>query len=676
MFYYDNRSIMKLAKDPENFFVFYSNWIKEAECDAALSVLKISSLYYQRFSEQEEDDFNCYFGRCVYQLLQFFPVHRDRILQVERDCLLIHQAYNNFFRRIRVMNNRYQKNVGEENKLNAFLIFAEINLSIINSLLRKVPTERIESIFPVLVRMDGLPFSENVTPEDIKSIDMIFDQVSSYTSGIFKNLRHLNPLDLSYHCSEKAIRMTGCWLKEWDDFDSLNRISELFRFCNAEINNSDPQKIFLKVDKSCPYMAYEVARSRFTMRGTNLYFEIQQLLEKNPNFVEELKPIFPEWVNENDFFSIAFFSEMENMSPEDLHIEYGGVTIYAWIHAYEMLVALAKREMEKRFKKKTPGSLQLKEWVIYRKRDAWIKFFSEGGLSQTTSALVTDYFTFDNKALDINDCPLLPCGDDLFMMPSIISESSATRSLLSLFSAKDISIDDKGKIHERQFIQRVRDAGICAAPLFVRKNYDCDCAMVIDEHLFFIELKSNGHPVYFNRYYQTLVNINGDNSGMDKKASWIQQVTRYSDYYAIRLELVRNALNLPENWQPKGLHKMVITTSMLGDVYHQDGCYIVDKTAFFSFIDRLVGNTTELKNGTRVLKKHEGAHFYHGEITIDKMLGFLDTLPSITAKRHRVQLRAMNVECGKLNLTYPFFDIWPAFEKVVQEDGSEAVVML
>ncbi|MDE9491623.1 hypothetical protein [Xenorhabdus bovienii] len=339
-------------------------------------------------------------------------------------------------------------------------------------------------------------------------------------------------------------------------------------------------------------------------------------------------------------------------------------------------MALAKQEMEKRFQRLMPGSLQLKEWVIYRTRDEWIHFFAEGGLSWTTAALVIDYFTFDNKALDMNDCPLLPCSDGLCLMPSIVSMSSATRSLLSLFSAKNISIDDKGKSHERQFIQRVRKARICAAPLSVRKNYDCDCAMVIDDHLFFIELKSNGHPVHFNRYYQTLVNINGDHAGLGKNSSWIKQVTRYADYYATRPELVRNSLNLPAKWQPKGLHKMIITTSVLGDVYHQDGCYVVDKTAFYSFIDRLAGNTTELKNGTRTLIKHESDHFYHGEITIDKMLGFLDALPSITAKRRRVQQLAYNVQCGKLNLTYPFFDIWPAFETVVQEDGSEAVAML
>lgn len=676
MVYYDTRSIKKLAQNGEQFVAFYDRWINEIDFESALNVLKISALYYQRYSQQSAEDYSHYFGRCVYQLLKRFPDHRDKILQTECECQTIHQAYNNFFRRIRIMNNRLDKATGSETKLNAFLIFSEISLSITSSIVKNIPSARLTSIFPVTFQIDKLPVSEDVTPEDMKSIDMIFDQICSYTGHIFNKLRHKYSLNLEYQCSEQAVMTTGNWIKEWDDFDSLNRISDLFRFCQAKINLTDPQNVSLHVDENCAYKSYEVARSRFTMRGVNVYNETKNLLEKNPDFVTKLKPVIPDWISENDFFSIVFFCEMENMSPEDLYIEYGGVMIYAWIHAYEMLVALAKQEMEARFKRRTPGGLRLKDWVIYRTRDEWIRLFAEGGISWTAAKLVTDYFTFDDRALDINDCPLLPCDEGLCLMPSIVSMSSTTRSLLSLFSSKKIPLDDKGKCHERQFVKRVRAARICAAPLPVRKDFDCDCAMVIDDHLFFIELKSNGHPLHFNRYYQTLVNILGDGAGLRKNASWMKQVTRYADYYSARPELIRKALNLPEKWQPKGFHKMIITTSVLGDVYHQDGCYVVDKTAFYSFIDRLPGQTTELKNGKRRLIKHDSDHFYHGEITIDKMLGFLDALPTIRAKRRRVQQLTYNVRCGDTDLTYPFFDIWPAYETVIQEDGSKVVIFL
>ena len=674
MIYYDARVIKKLAEDAEGFVVFFQGWINKAELEPALNVLKISSLYYNRFSEQSEDDYRCYFGQCIYNLLARFPSHCDEILKMEKDCRTIHLAYNSFFRRIRIMNSRYYRS--EVYKLNAFLIFSEISLSIMSSLLNAIPSSRLESIFPIIFRMHGLPLSEDIAPYNIKSISMVFDQVCSYTGYIFKELRHSNPLDLEHHCSEKTINNTGGWIKEWDDYDSLNRISDLFRFCNAKINYLDSNNIAIEVDDNCTYKDYEVARSRFTMRGTGVYSEIQKILEENPNFVEQLKPIVPEWINESDFFSIAYFSEMENMSPDDLYIEYGGVNIYAWIHAYGMLVAIAKQEMDEGFQKTTPGSLQLKDWVIYHTRDEWIRFFVDGGLSWITAALVTDYFTFDDKASDINDCPLLACNNGLCMLPSIVSMSCVTCSLLSLFSAKNISIDDKGKTHEREFIQRVNNSNICAAQLSVRKDYDCDCAMLIQDHLFFVELKSNGHPIHFNRYYQTLVNINGDDVGLKTKPSWIKQVTRYANYYSTQLGLVRDALNLPAGWKPKGFHNMIVTTSVFGGIYHQEGCFVVDKTAFYSFIDRMVSTTTELKNGIRMQISPESDRFYHGEITIDKFLGFLDELPSIAARRRRVKQLTYNVQCGGINFSYPFFDIWPTFETVIKEDGTETFAIL
>ncbi|EHF5000499.1 hypothetical protein [Enterobacter asburiae] len=78
----------------------------------------------------------------------------------------------------------------------------------------------------------------------------------------------------------------------------------------------------------------------------------------------------------------------------------------------------------------------------------------------------------------------------------------------------------------------------------------------------------------------------------------------------------------------------------------------------------------------KTMIKPESAHLYHGEITIDKMMAFLNTLPSISIKRRRVQQLTYHVQCGTLKLTYPFFDIWPSHEEVLNENGSEAIVML
>ncbi|MFT2873610.1 hypothetical protein ACMWLG_21685, partial [Enterobacter sp. 01-M-02-SI-ECC] len=79
--------------------------------------------------------------------------------------------------------------------------------------------------------------------------------------------------------------------------------------------------------------------------------------------------------------------------------------------------------------------------------------------------------------------------------------------------------------------------------------------------------------------------LSGDSSELNAKSSWIKQVTRYADFYSNQLNLVRDALKLPKKWKPNGIHKMIITTSVFGDIYHQKDCYVIDKNSFYSFIE-------------------------------------------------------------------------------------------
>lgn len=59
-----------------------------------------------------------------------------------------------------------------------------------------------------------------------------------------------------------------------------------------------------------------------------------------------------------------------------------------------------------------------------------------------------DYFTFNSKSHDLNDCPFIPCMDGLCLMPALIANSSVIRSLMSLFGSKKISQASKGRFHE------------------------------------------------------------------------------------------------------------------------------------------------------------------------------------------------------------------------------------
>ncbi|MCQ8762921.1 hypothetical protein NQU35_27810, partial [Escherichia coli] len=68
-------------------------------------------------------------------------------------------------------------------------------------------------------------------------------------------------------------------------------------------------------------------------------------------------------------------SELENMSPDDLHEEYGNISLFNWVHAYQCLVELSKEEMSKRFSSTKPIPLQLDRWLIIKSRESWLSFF-------------------------------------------------------------------------------------------------------------------------------------------------------------------------------------------------------------------------------------------------------------------------------------------------------------
>ncbi|ECL8676271.1 hypothetical protein IMA99_004682, partial [Salmonella enterica] len=118
--------------------------------------------------------------------------------------------------------------------------------------------------------------------------------------------------------------------------------------------------------------------------------------------------------------------------------------------------------------------------------------------------------------------------------------------------------------------------------------------MLIDDHLIFTELKSNGQPIYYGKYYQQLCNIIGDSSliydGNNKLLrSYIEQIDRISTHYLNHLDIIINEFNLPVDWQPKGVHKIIVTTTMLGGKYHSDNVFVVDKYSLSSFLQRVPG---------------------------------------------------------------------------------------
>ncbi|HGB0589884.1 TPA: hypothetical protein ACIT28_004559, partial [Salmonella enterica subsp. enterica serovar Virchow] len=111
------------------------------------------------------------------------------------------------------------------------------------------------------------------------------------------------------------------------------------------------------------YQDYEIARNRLMMRESNLYSEMHTSSKKGLKLRQWAKNRMPSYLNPEGIYSSHHLSELENMSPDDLHEEYGNVSLYNWVHAYQCLVELSKEELRKRFSSKKPIPLQVDRWL-------------------------------------------------------------------------------------------------------------------------------------------------------------------------------------------------------------------------------------------------------------------------------------------------------------------------
>ncbi|EFO2224580.1 hypothetical protein ABXQ78_002736 [Escherichia coli] len=663
---YDTTRISNLANDPKQFCSFFCEYIKrdDISIDIALDVLRISSIYYNRFSVQTEVEYNNTFKKCINELVNSFPDNIELISEFESQCKIMHDINNSFFAATKCAG-IWRENTKKSHALILNLImFCEMFLSSLSSLVVVNDPKIMKRIFPLFIVSENINIHAEPDIEYFRVIDRAFDEVANYTGRIFSYLRTHGPLKLTSCVNKQTLLSMGGYLNEWNVFDSLSRVRDFFRLSSAVFTKLDNNIYSLEVDSFCLYRDYEIARNRLMMRASHLYSKVHEFSNKHFHLNSWVKNHMPSYLNSDGVFSSFHLSELENMSPDDLHEEYGNISLFNWVHAYQCLVELSKEEMSKRFSSTKPIPLQLDRWLIIKSRESWLSFFQRKGIAADAAKKLIDYFIFNSKSHDLNDCPFIPCMDGLCLMPALIANSSVTRSLMSLFGSKKISQASKGRFHEQQFIKQVRDAGIKASPIDAHANYQCDCVILLDDCLIFTELKSNGQPIYYGKYYQQVCNIVGDSSLIHDHnnkfmRSYFQQINRISEHYLNHLDVIIKEFELPSTWQPKGVYKLIVTTTMLGGKYHVDDTYVADKYALSSFFQRIPGVIYQTnENGKMAKNIIDGFECCEGEITIDKFIDYLSSLPSINAVRKNIKKLTYSVRFNEKLVHHPYYDSW------------------
>ncbi|MCA6984751.1 hypothetical protein [Pectobacterium brasiliense] len=681
---YDIKRINDKSFSSQNFYIFFLKYIlrDDVDLEKSLDVLRVSGVYIGNHSEQSHAEYNNNFDICINALLEKYPDNKELIFDFEEQCKIMHDINNAFFENISGRNVWCTHNsVSNDLRLN-FILFSEIFLSTISAVSLRADLLNLKKTFPFFVLPINIAQADefdiktgfDFDLESEKTLNRAYDEVVSYTGKIYSFLRQPAPLKLNIKIDPKKTKTLVKYFNECNMLDSLERIIDLFKLNNARFTQSDENEYHCDVNNDCLYRDYEIARNRLMMRSGNLFNEARLTNINNINMIEEFKKTLPSYLTNDGIFSTIKLSELENSAPADLSEKYGNIPIHDWIHAYQCLIDLSTNLMRKRFTGKNKIALDSQSWLEIKSHNKWISFFEKKGLSRQTAKEIIKHFTFDSKAKDLNDCPFICCDTGLLLMPALVFRSSPVNSLMSLFGSKKIDTAIKGDFHERQFIQLVLESGIQACHIHAHEDYECDCLILIDDHLIFTELKSNGQPIRFEKYYQHICNTIGDDSFiLDRKnkkmRSSKEQINRVANYYLENIKLITKKFGLADSWKPKGVYKMILSTTILGGIYHNNGVYIVDKFAMVSFFRRSPGkiyrSNDEMKG--QIICGYEHCE---GIITIDKFIAYIESLPSIAVVKKYMRKLTYNVKLGDLLIYYPYYDSWPtgAYVRKIDKD--------
>jgi hypothetical protein len=266
--------------------------------------------------------------------------------------------------------------------------------------------------------------------------------------------------------------------------------------------------------------------------------------------------------------SLQFFSA-------DLQEVVHGASLAEWIRAYQVLKDFASATVRDVAADK-PERLLVQQTPAFFRR----LLSREGGIDEKRTEAIIKHLTFGPTSNDLLDCPLIPFGGRLLMLPAIAAVLEPAHSLESMLHSVRT-----GKTHELQFIgpglessvrASIRDAGVVAHKI-VKDKYDCDVAFVLDDVLFLCECKCKFIAADFATYadYETWL-----------RTKAVEQHRRTCDFFAGNLHLVRKKLKLEPGWQPAAIERIIITSAKLGRVIQTDGYWITDHHTVHAYFTR------------------------------------------------------------------------------------------
>lgn len=646
---WDFYELEKLGKKKKPFLSFIQIFMDNHTVEETLEVLRISGVCFNPYKPSSADIFN----DAMPLVEEKYPENLKQIQDFRNIVNSLRTIFHDFSE---VRESRGVHKIPARKRQVSFIISLEIWLGSSIEYINGHTLHRIKEVYPFVTTLFDFEKSRIVPAKrKMDQLMSIVDSISENASSVLKHLQYENgSIGKLEHLSMDQIRLSREHIELFDMFSSLLNLEQKWRYSGAEITEQD-NNYQVQLHNEPFLKAQESSKVRFKSQRNKWMadFTLAKINRPIDPLAKQLAPA--QYLSEEEaFFSIAIG---EFLLTHDLNVQCLNVSLAEWIRAYTVIQLEAKKELEERFTKRSVQPMSLKNWTIYKDRSYWKNLFVERGISSSSSDVIIEKLTFTKDSRDLLDCPFIEHNDVLFVIPSIASIIDPSMSLVSLLVNNEIDVSFKGKGLEEDVLRKLNEKGIRAKGLkqtVKDDTYECDAAFKLDNNLILMEIKAFGQPSSFRDYYSLLLKLYGPQQRIGRKSnerSSTEQLGRIASYFENNMNYVNKELNLPMDWVPENIYKIVLTTAMIGESLFIDNTYIVDHSSFIRFLDRNAP-AFSIKN----------VHFrprmsdFEGNINTQKLLNVIKNPPQVVLGNVRTRLKHTRLSLMRKTVDYPFFD--------------------
>lgn len=600
-----------IKEDPSKFINHLNDLLKNEGIDSVISAIKSTGVTINIFNEKKQKDKLIKIIDSFYNELEIDD--KLKFIKILKESAYFNKLFNfqgelrkKYFEENGISNNRFE--------VVSYLISLEIYLKEIHADTTKMNTEKFIT-------------KESLFDSAIESTGMILKNFMYNKSEFIGGKRNISPKIIEI--TEKHILFSNFW-------NELNDVLEYWKYSEVEITENTEGKIYFNISDDAFELNNHISNERFlNLRQGWQFNEITKIINKYDKLEEE--KIENLLLNSNEsldylFATLYFGSPLLNEKIE-------GLLLIEWIKAYQLIKSESDTFLKKQKKIK---SLNLEKICLSKTEYAWKKFFMQSGFTKEQSESIIQFFTFNNKSLDLVDCPFIKVDDKLVVVPTLTKHADAARALASNFLNRNVNLSFKGQGFEDRTKAGLLINGIKNGSLYKRINgteYECDVAFLLEDDLFFIECKAHVQPFTGRQHANHLYKLYKETD----------QINRIANFFESNIQIVKEQLDLNESFSPRNVYRILLTTSMIGTPMFINGVYIVDESSFTMFIDRKPPSLTYINKGKS--EKYSSTRFdiFNGELTSQKMLDFLSAPPQLEIIKDFYKKTEMETELWDIN---------------------------